>query len=53
MQELSIIILTYNEEKHLERCTNNAKRIEKQVYVIDSYSTDKTYDIARAHGVIV
>ena len=53
MQELSIIILTYNEEKHIERCINNAKRIAKQVYVVDSYSTDKTCDIARAHGVIV
>lgn len=53
MLDLSVIILTYNEEKHIARCIDNVKRIAKQIYVVDSYSTDNTCDIAREHGVIV
>ena len=29
MQNLSVIILTYNEEKHIARCIDNVKRIAK------------------------
>lgn len=53
MLNLSVIILTYNEEKHIARSIDNAKRIARQVYVVDSYSTDKTCDIAREHGAVV
>lgn len=53
MLDLSVIILTYNEERHIARCIDNVKHIAKQVYVVDSYSTDKTCDIAREHGAIV
>ena len=37
MLDLSVIILTYNEEKHIARCIDNVKRIAKQIYVVDSY----------------
>ena len=40
------IILTYNEELHLERCLRNIKDFFDEVYVIDSYSEDKTKKIA-------
>lgn len=40
------IILTFNEELHLERCLKNIKNLFDQVYVIDSYSQDKTKEIA-------
>lgn len=53
MLDLSVIILTYNEEKHIARCIDNVKRIAKQIYVVDSYSTDSTCDIACEHGAIV
>lgn len=53
MLDLSVIILTYNEERHIARSIDNVKRIAKQVYVVDSYSTDKTCDIAREHGAVV
>ena len=36
MLDLSVIILTYNEEKHIARCIDNVKRIAKQIYVVDS-----------------
>ncbi|MFV0583736.1 MAG: glycosyltransferase family 2 protein [Parabacteroides gordonii] len=48
MEELdvSVIILTYNEEIHIRRCIENVHSFVKDVFVIDSYSTDKTLQIA-------
>ena len=40
------IILTYNEELHLERCLRNIIDFFDEVYVIDSFSEDKTKKIA-------
>ncbi|MCZ2085614.1 MAG: glycosyltransferase family 2 protein, partial [Flavobacteriales bacterium] len=50
---LGAIILTYNEEIHIERCINNVKRIASQIFIIDSFSTDKTVEIAESLGAIV
>lgn len=47
MLDLSVIILTYNEEIHIRRCLENVCKIAKNIYVIDSYSTDKTIEIAK------
>jgi glycosyltransferase involved in cell wall biosynthesis len=48
--DLTAIILTYNEEKHIERCINSVKHIVKRVVVIDSYSTDNTLDILKKNN---
>ena len=53
MQDISTIILTFNEEKHIERCITNAQRFCSQVYLVDSYSTDKTVEIAKRLGAEV
>ena len=53
MQDISAIILTFNEEKHIERCINNALRFCSQVYLVDSYSTDKTVELAKHLGAKV
>ena len=45
------IILTLNEEIHLERCLHNIKNFFHDIYVIDSFSNDKTKDIALKHNV--
>lgn len=45
--DLSVIILTYNEELHIRRALNNVCPIAKTVYVIDSPSTDNTVSICR------
>lgn len=47
--ELSVVILTYNEEIHIRRCLDNIKDIAKEVFVIDSFSTDHTLDIVRQY----
>ena len=44
---LGIIILTYNEEKHISRCIANAQKITDKIFVFDSFSTDDTINILR------
>lgn len=45
MLDLTVIILTYNEEIHIRRCLENVCPIAKKVIVVDSPSTDKTVEI--------
>ena len=49
MLDLSVIILTYNEELHIRRCLENVAPIAKNIFIIDSYSTDKTIEIAKQY----
>ena len=46
MQNLSVIILTYNEEMHIQRCILSLKAFAKDIFIVDSFSTDKTVEIA-------
>ncbi|AWW32589.1 glycosyltransferase family 2 protein [Echinicola strongylocentroti] len=48
--EVSVVILTYNESKHIKRCLERAFTVASSVYVVDSFSTDDTVEIARAMG---
>ena len=50
MLNLSIIILTYNEELHIRRCLENVCGIVQKVYVVDCRSTDKTQEICGEFG---
>lgn len=45
-QDITIIILTFNEELHIRRAIESASRIANDVIVVDSYSTDQTINIA-------
>ncbi|TQF33456.1 glycosyltransferase family 2 protein [Bradyrhizobium sp. UNPA324] len=53
MSRLAIVILTYNEEKHLERALLSVARVADEIFVVDSFSTDGTTAIAREHGALV
>ncbi|MCL1867924.1 MAG: glycosyltransferase family 2 protein [Paludibacter sp.] len=53
MLDLSTIILTFNEQIHIERCIGNAAKISKDIFVVDSFSTDKTVEIAKQLGAKV
>lgn len=53
MQDISVIILTYNEELHIERAILNARKFAKEIFVVDSYSTDRTTEIAEGMGGVV
>ena len=46
MFDLSVIILTYNEELHIRRCLENVLPFAKKIYVVDCFSTDNTQMIA-------
>ena len=51
--DISAIVLTFNEEIHIRRCLENAFRVCKEVFVIDSFSKDRTVEIAKECGAIV
>lgn len=48
---IGILILSYNEELHLERCIVNAKKLSDQIFVVDSFSTDNSISILKKHNV--
>ena len=53
MADLTVIILTKNEEKNIEKCIRSLQDLPKRIVLIDSYSTDKTAEIARSLGAEV
>lgn len=50
MIQLSVVIITFNEEINIERCLLSVKNIADEVVVVDSFSTDKTKEICKRHG---
>lgn len=53
MSDLTVIILTFNEERHIARALASIAGIASHVVVVDSHSTDRTVEIAEAHGATV
>jgi len=51
-EKLSAVLITHNEELRLERCLTSLTWAH-EVLVIDSGSTDRTVEIARARGAVV
>ena len=47
---LSVIILTYNEEIHIERLLKNISDLADEIFIVDSFSTDKTLEIAEKYN---
>lgn len=50
MANISVVIITYNEEEILENTIRSAKRLTDDLVVVDSFSTDRTVDIAKFYG---
>ncbi|MBU2529959.1 MAG: glycosyltransferase family 2 protein [Elusimicrobia bacterium] len=46
---ISIIILTFNEEKNIEACLNSVCDWVDEIFIVDSFSTDKTLEIAKKY----
>ncbi len=53
MLDLTVIILTYNEQIHIQRCIEHILPITKQIYIVDSFSSDNTIGISKKLGVEV
>jgi glycosyltransferase involved in cell wall biosynthesis len=51
MVKLSVVIITFNEEKNIERCLTSVKEVADEIVVLDSFSKDKTEEICKRHGV--
>ncbi|MGM9959232.1 MAG: glycosyltransferase family 2 protein [Erysipelotrichaceae bacterium] len=50
MKDITVIILTKNEEKNIEESVKSAKLIAERVIVVDSGSTDRTIELAEKSG---
>jgi glycosyltransferase involved in cell wall biosynthesis len=53
MLPISVIVLTFNADATIGATLESARRISDDVHVVDSYSTDRTLEIARAAGATV
>lgn len=51
--DLTVMILTYNEERHIARAIVSVQGIARAIVVIDSFSTDDTVAIAERLGATV
>lgn len=50
---VSVIILTFNEEKHIQRCLESLLPCVNEIFIVDSFSTDKTIEICKSLGAQV
>lgn len=46
---LSVVILTYNEEKNLPTCLESLKNLQADIFIVDSFSNDATQEIAKKY----
>lgn len=53
MEQLSVVIITFNEEKNIGRCIDSVLEVADEVLILDSNSTDNTTAIARQMGATV
>lgn len=50
MNKISVVLITLNEELNLDRCLESVREIADEIVVVDSYSTDRTKEIALKHN---
>ncbi len=53
MVSISVVIITFNEEKNIERCIQSVQGIADDIVVLDSFSTDSTRKLAEKAGARV
>lgn len=53
MEKLSVVVITFNEERNIGRCIESVKKIADEIVVLDSFSTDRTAEIAGRMGATV
>jgi len=49
--KLSAVIITFNEEEHLDKCLSSLENIADEIVVVDSHSSDGTKTICKRHRV--
>jgi glycosyltransferase involved in cell wall biosynthesis len=53
MPKISVVIITKNEAKNIERCLASCAKVSDDIVVIDAFSTDNTVSIAMQHSAKV
>jgi glycosyltransferase involved in cell wall biosynthesis len=53
MRKISVVIITLNEEDRLEDALISCRDIADEIVVVDSFSTDKTCEIAARYGATI
>jgi glycosyltransferase involved in cell wall biosynthesis len=53
MNKLSVVIITFNEEANIGKCVDSVRKVADEVVVVDSFSTDRTIEIAKGKGARV
>ena len=53
MNKLTILMITLNEEFHIEECIKSIADIADEIIILDSFSNDKTVEIAESLGAKV
>lgn len=48
---ISAVIITFNEERNIQRCIDSLRDVADEIIVIDSFSTDKTKSICEQNKV--
>lgn len=51
MLKLSGVIITYNEERNIEKCLQSLTSVVDEIVVVDSFSTDQTKNICQRYNV--
>jgi len=51
MPKLSVVIITFNEERNIGRCIGSVREVADEIVVVDSSSTDRTREICENSGV--
>lgn len=51
-EPLSIAIITFNEERNIERCIQSVLSIADEILIVDSFSTDKTREISEQYDIV-
>ncbi|MBO9573779.1 MAG: glycosyltransferase, partial [Chitinophagaceae bacterium] len=46
--KLSVVIITFNEERNIGRCIDSVKKVADEIIVLDSISSDNTVAIAES-----
>lgn len=53
MADLTVLIITKNEEKNIRKCIRSLRGIAERIVVVDSFSTDRTAALAKKLGADV
>lgn len=53
MIKISLVVITYNEERNIQRCLSSCQGLVDEMLVVDSFSEDDTQNLARSLGARV